>query len=422
MLPSSRDLLPARLLALVVVLFLGSAAYSASAQAPQPWSANDVTELTLNLGEQQVLPAQGVKSYSEGVRNVIDVRLTGDASRFVVVGLAPGSTSLLFLMNDGSERHYRITVVDPGGTATGAQQQKVDPLAVAPQANIRLDLYFVQVDRSYSHDIGVNMPTTIGTGTFLYAYDIPTRSLVSNSAIVGTEFLPQLELAQSDGWAKLNKHVAVITSNGTTANFDSGGEFNVQVVQGNNATLATIRFGSVLGVKPRYDEETGRIELGIEAEVADLSATGAAIPGRNRSILTTVVNLALGESLAVAGLSSETRESTMSGLPGLSQIPILGFLFGRNAARSRDIENIVFIVPSVVEPMQRARGKEFLREALIQYDNFDGDMDEVQKPMLLELEKTEQKAPPARPPVSVVPQPESRPTSAGGSGATARRR
>src|SRR4051812_43415269 len=75
----------------------------------QPMDRQEV-ELKVALGEQLVLPAQGVKSYSEGTRSIVDVRLTGDASRFVVVGLNRGVTTLLFLMADGTERHYRITV------------------------------------------------------------------------------------------------------------------------------------------------------------------------------------------------------------------------------------------------------------------------------------------------------------------------
>src|SRR3954454_12271476 len=35
-------------------------------------------ELSLNKGEQEVLPASGVKTYSEGTEGIIDVRLTGD--------------------------------------------------------------------------------------------------------------------------------------------------------------------------------------------------------------------------------------------------------------------------------------------------------------------------------------------------------
>src|ERR1700712_3754698 len=109
--------------------------------------------LELAPGEQRVLPAQGVKSYSEGVKGVVDVRLTGDASRFVVVGIAPGLTTLLMLMVDGTERLYTIAVRDPNAATPGAPPSAI---SVVAQASIRLDLYFVQVDRKRSLDLGVS--------------------------------------------------------------------------------------------------------------------------------------------------------------------------------------------------------------------------------------------------------------------------
>src|SRR5882724_7697806 len=61
-------------------------------------------ELNLGVGEQRVLATDGVRSYSEGVPGVVDVRLTKDARQFVVVGQHPGATSLLFMLEGGAER------------------------------------------------------------------------------------------------------------------------------------------------------------------------------------------------------------------------------------------------------------------------------------------------------------------------------
>src|SRR4051794_7741937 len=82
---------------LALGLFWGATALAQAPAAPTS-VARPATEITLNLGEQHILPAQGVRSYSEGARGIIDVRLTGDSSRFVLVGLMQGSTTLLLLM------------------------------------------------------------------------------------------------------------------------------------------------------------------------------------------------------------------------------------------------------------------------------------------------------------------------------------
>ena len=324
----------------------------------------------LEVGEQQTLPAGGVKSYSEGTPGIIDVRLTGDASRFVVVGRNQGSTTLLFIMVDGTEKLYNFQVGNPLEPAAEAQTNN---LSVQPQANIRLDMYFVQVDRKRSLDLGMTVPTSLGFFNVDYAYNLASGVVSANSAVVGTQFFPTLEAAQSRGWAKLSRHVALITTNGQGASFNSGGEFNAPTAGGlGTNSILSVKFGSRLNVTPRYDKDTGRIELSVSAEVSDLAATGTEVPGRSVSTVQTVSNLALGESLAIAGLNASTSSRTRAGLPWLSQIPILGLLFGKQTDTFNDTENLVFIAPSVVDPLKPARAREFLSSALHEFDTFTG--------------------------------------------------
>lgn len=347
----------------------------AAAQGPSPrTSSSESVGIDLEIGQQHVLPAQGVRSYSEGVPGIVDIRLTGDSTRFVMVGRARGTTTLLLLMADGSERHYTIRVGNP--LAESNLPPPADPLKVDAQASIRLDLYFVQVDRKRSMDVGMTIPSTLGNGQFSATYNISAASLVSK-AVVGATFMPALDMAQSQGWAKVARHMAVITTNGAEAQFDSGGEFNAVQNTSFGATVVSIRYGTVLSIAPRYDKQSGRIELRVAAEVSDLAATGAPIPGRTKSRVETVSNLALGESLAVAGLVATNKERSRGGLPFLSQIPILGLLFGKQADKEQEVENVVFIAPSVVEPLKHPRGKELMTEAIRSFETFKGDIDKA---------------------------------------------
>jgi type II secretory pathway component GspD/PulD (secretin) len=138
-----------------------------------------------------------------------------------------------------------------------------------------------------------------------------------------------------------------------------------------------IDFGSTIDVLPRYDSDNGRIELQVHAEVSDLADDrGTGTPGRTRSTLDTVVNLELGQSLVLAGLSASSEAHNQAGLPVLSQIPILGALFGSNASARQDTENIVLIVPSVVDATTQS-SRERVRQALQAYRAYDGDLDQT---------------------------------------------
>jgi pilus assembly protein CpaC len=329
-------------------------------------------ELELEVGEQKVLSAELVRSYSEGKRGVVDVRLTRDAKRFVVVGAAPGVTTLLFLLTDGTEKHMRIQVHDPNGRGLGSAGQE----AVERRDNVRLDFYFVQLEKGYNHRIGVGTPDSIAAG-FQASFDLARNSLQGATAVVEDQALLRLDMAQAAGWAKLMRQAAVITQNGAKARFSGGGEVNIPVQGSLTTGIHRISFGSSIEVLPRYDALSGRIEIGLRADVSDLSDDrGTGTPGRTVSELETVVNLRLGQAVVLGGLSASSEIHTRSGLPLLSQIPLLGVLFGSDRVTRQDTENVVFIVPSVVDAVH-ADARQYIREALDAYRNYDGDREDL---------------------------------------------
>src|SRR5690606_25399682 len=104
-------------------------------------------QLSLLVGEQASISALGVKSYSEGVPGIVELRLPKEGDQFVLLARAPGSTTLLLFMLDGREVHYRIEVRPELSEAPTA-------ISVAAEDNIRLDLYFVQLSEGYGHNLG----------------------------------------------------------------------------------------------------------------------------------------------------------------------------------------------------------------------------------------------------------------------------
>ncbi|HKO89790.1 MAG TPA: hypothetical protein VJU61_01485 [Polyangiaceae bacterium] len=346
-----------------------------SANAAAQAAAGDA--LRLEIGTQQVIPADNVRSYSEGVQGVVDVRLTGDAKQFVIVALRPGQTTLLFIMMDGSEKLYRITVFDPNAAKPSEKRAGPPREQVLTRDNIRLDFYFVQFDKSYNHKLGVDWATRYGGGSLGVFYDLQSASFENATAVIQDQALPALDLAQATGWAKLQRHATLITANGTKANFMGGGEVNIPVQGSLTTGIHKIEFGSTIGVEPRYDSESGRLELQIHADVSDLTGDGGSgAPGRVTSTLDTLVNLELGQSLMLAGLVAHSQLRSHSGLPFLSQIPILGFLFGSHSEVSTDTEDVVFIIPSVLDAVS-LDSRSRIREALEAYDEYTGDLDQL---------------------------------------------
>jgi pilus assembly protein CpaC len=335
-------------------------------------------QLALEVGEQKVISSDGVRSYSEGTPGIVDVRLTKDASQFVLVGQRPGTTTLLFIMMNDDEQHYRIAVAETRAQTTAGKPDEQQLERVVPRDNIRLDFYFVQLSTAYRHQIGMGWPGAVSGGQFSASFELMSGSLTEATAVVADQALPRLDIAQSKGWAKLLRQAAVITVNGGEAVFSGGGEVNVPIQGALTAEVNTIEFGSHIKVQPRYDRESSRIQLAIHADVSDLSEdSGTGVPGRVTSSLDTEVNLQLGQSLVLAGLTSRSQTQGQTGLSLLSQIPIIGILFGSNALRSQETENLIFIVPTVVDAVSlQARSR--ITEALAIYGDYSGDLDDVQ--------------------------------------------
>jgi pilus assembly protein CpaC len=328
-------------------------------------------ELSLEVGAQHVLPSDGVHSYSEGVPGIVDVRLTQDGSSFVLVGKKPGRTTLLLMLARGGQTQYRIEVRDPLAPSAGSAQSG----RVEARDNVRLDFYFVQLSRESGMRVGVQWPASYGGGTLTAEIDLLSGSFQQATAAVTDQALPRLDLAQTAGWAKVLRQASVITANGTEATFSGGGEMNIPVQSALGIGVRQIAFGSTIAVQPRYDRQSGRIELTLRAEVSDLASDrGSGIPGRITSSLNSIVNLELGESLVIAGLTASSEAGSKTGLPGLSQIPIVGVLFGSHGGQSEASENLIFIVPSVVDAVPSG-AREEARRALDAVRAFDGDLD-----------------------------------------------
>jgi pilus assembly protein CpaC len=230
--------------------------------------------------------------------------------------------------------------------------------------------------------VGVNWPASIGgpgVGSASANVDLIAGTVTSAQASIANQVLPGLDIAANHGWAKVLKHSTVITANGSEASFSSGGEQNYSIASGLTSTIREIKFGTDITVLPRFDPITRQIDVKVEAEVADLTppvTAGTALPGRNTSKLSTAVALKLGQSLVLSGIRTRSQRHQVSGLPLLSDIPLLGVFFGSHSDQEQEVEGAVFVVPTVIESVPQGVS-ELVNEALSQYDKFTGNMADV---------------------------------------------
>jgi general secretion pathway protein D len=158
---------------------------------------------------------------------------------------------------------------------------------------------------------------------------------------------------------------------GTKISVDTGS--STGTVTGGNVvtTRQYIDTGVILNVTPRINAG-GRVTLDINQEV---STVGASSAGNNPPINTrkaqTVVNVASGETMVLAGLIQRDYGSSTQGVPLLSKIPVIGGLFGSQSFRNNRTELVILITPKVVGNTDDARAvTEELRRKLPSLESF----------------------------------------------------
>ncbi len=115
--------------------------------------------------------------------------------------------------------------------------------------------------------------------------------------------------------------------------------------------------GVILQVTPRVND-SGTIILDISQEVSDVATTttsGINSPTIQQRRLSSTVATRSGQMIALGGLIRNRKTREKSGIPFLSQIPVIGGLFGRKVDTGSRTELIILITPTVIRSPEETK-------------------------------------------------------------------
>jgi len=148
----------------------------------------------------------------------------------------------------------------------------------------------------------------------------------------------------------------LVAESGKEASFLAGGEFPVPIAQGSGANIGVSvqfkEFGIRLNFTPTVVGD--RVHLKVRPEVSTLDygnavlLSGFRIPSLSTRRAETELELQNGQTFAIAGLMSNQMQTTMQKIPGIGDIPILGYLFKSKAAKRDQTELVVMITPEIL--------------------------------------------------------------------------
>ena len=184
-----------------------------------------------------------------------------------------------------------------------------------------------------------------------------------NLFIMGGNTLSMLRALRQQGALRALAEPNLIAMDGQQASFLAGGEYPVPIVQGGGTAGATVtivfkEYGVRLNFKPTIiDEDHIRLELEPEVSTLDFANgvrfDGFVIPGLRTRRAKTGIELRDGQSFALAGLLDNNETQSLSKVPGLGDIPILGNLFKSKQFQKNESELMFIVTAQMVKPVNR---------------------------------------------------------------------
>jgi type III secretion protein C len=192
---------------------------------------------------------------------------------------------------------------------------------------------------------------------------LPTNPLVSaGSGFVGTllfgasrtYFLARLNALAEAGDARTMSKPRILTIDNNEAVLQSTSEFYVRVAGNQQVDLFNVTLGLTMRVTPTLieDAQGKRIKMIVRIEDGNTNSGGKVdqIPVVNRNAIATQAIVGDGQSLLIGGYTIEENSNDRSGVPGLSNVPLLGWLFGQRGNSTRRVERIFMLTPRIVVP------------------------------------------------------------------------
>jgi pilus assembly protein CpaC len=173
-----------------------------------------------------------------------------------------------------------------------------------------------------------------------------------------THFSALLQALEQNGMVKTLAEPNLTAVSGETASFLVGGKFPLPSVVGVGSSSQVVPVFYPFGVQLTFTPivlSSGLISLRIATTVSETSTpttiSGTSVPSLTERSATTTVELPSGGSVAIAGLLQNDLNNTISGLPGLMDIPVLGALFSSKQFQHNETDLVIAVTAFLVKPV-----------------------------------------------------------------------
>jgi general secretion pathway protein D len=233
----------------------------------------------------------------------------------------------------------------------------------------RIDARVFEVELNDTLNFGVKAfleaKGTTTNGTTLTTGSLVDGLLKANTfAFVGDsrQIITQITALKEKTNIKILESPSILALDGTQASFTVGQEYPysggsyTSSVGGSTTNVQYRETGVTLLVLPRISA-SGTVTMDITQEVSSFGTNvlvgDLSYPTFPKASVTNTFYVKDGETVAIAGLIRDSTNNGRSGIPFLSEIPILGSLFGTTKNEKHRTELIILITPHVIQSHEK---------------------------------------------------------------------
>lgn len=218
------------------------------------------------------------------------------------------------------------------GLKVTLNQQRVEQLP-----SVQLEIVIAEVDKTFERELGIRWGDT---GKYTAQVLPQSRWGVLNA---------QLSALEAQGTGQILARPRLLSRSGERAEFHAGGEIPIRISGWGAQNVQWKKHGIIMNFQPEADHFGAmRLQVEVEISIPNLSQMVGQLPTFETNRVKSQFDLSEKRTIVLSGLVRKSQSQSSEGLPFLSQIPVLGRLFGSPRFQSRETELIVFVTPEVL--------------------------------------------------------------------------
>jgi type IV pilus assembly protein PilQ len=230
-------------------------------------------------------------------------------------------------------------------------------------SQVMIEAKVVEVSNDFSRSLGIDWDLAYGdtsdplnTANTDWSMNFPATTATSTigvtfSRLSGVPYVinAQLNALQTTGEGRILSSPKILTLDNKKASIKQGLEF--PYFERDSSGGSSVKFKNIdllLEVTPHVTPDD-RISMAILLTKNDVDSLVGGVPSLATNEAETELLVNDGDTVVIGGIIKSTENDNTSGFPGLSDIPLLGWLFKTNSKSSENNELLIFITPRIVQ-------------------------------------------------------------------------